>query len=141
MASRLFKAISGFLRGIEFSTKILIAVGIFIIIINPRVGFFTPRCLIKELTGYYCAGCGITTGIYALIRGDIAGAAEKNLLIVTLLPAALIYLIMRKTIFNYSGKYKYNFDKSIIIFFILTVVFFTIFRNVSISEFDVLKPH
>ncbi len=141
MASRLFKLFYGCLRGVSFSTFTLLACGIFIVFINPAFNLFKPRCIIREITGYYCAGCGMTTGFYSLIKGDFAGASERNLLIVTLFPAALFYLILRKFIFINLDKYKYSYDKFIIIFFILSVVIFTICRNISIPEFDILRPH
>jgi len=141
MASRLFSVISGYLCGVSFSTFTLLACGIFIVFINPALRLFKPHCIIREITGFYCAGCGMTTGFYSLINGDFAGASERNLLIVTLFPAALFYLVSRKLIFKNIGKYKYSYDKFIIIFFILAVVIFTICRNISIPEFDILRPH
>jgi len=141
MVSRLFRKIIGVINSFLFSNFILLITGIFIVVINPWAGLFTPRCLIKEITGYYCAGCGVTTGFYSLIKGDFAGAYERNLLIITLIPAALLYLFMRNIIFYYYGKYKYSYDKFIIILFIVSVVIFTICRNIPIHEFDILRPH
>ncbi|GEM_PF-73873 len=139
--SRLFKAIYGYLCGVSFSTFILFTCGVFIVFINPSLQLFTPRCIFREITGFYCAGCGMTTGFYSLLKGDFTGAFERNLLIVTLFPLALFYITMRRIIFYYIGKYKYSYDKVIIILFILSVVIFTICRNISSPEFDILRPH
>lgn len=141
MAGRYYKSIIVTLRALFLKNSFLLISGIFIVIINPLIDLFTPRCLIKELTGFYCAGCGMTTGFYSLIRGDVTGASERNLLIVTLLPAAFFYLLLRKIIFKYSGKYNFRYDLFIIIIFILSVISFTVCRNIFIPEFDILRPH
>lgn len=141
MAGRFYNTIIVMLRALLLKDSILLVSGIFIVIINPAIGLFTPRCLIKEITGFYCTGCGMTTGFYSLIRGDITGASERNLLIVTLLPAALFYLILRKIILIYFGKYNFRYDLFIIIIFIVSVTSFTVCRNIPIPEFDILRPN
>lgn len=141
MVIRLFRTLGSFIRSYLFINFFLLIAGIFIVVINPLAGLFTPCCLIKKITGYYCAGCGMTTGFYSLIKGDFAGASERNLLIITLIPAALLYLFQRKIIFHYYGKYKYRYDEFIIILFIISVIIFTVCRNISIPEFDILRPH
>lgn len=55
--------------------------------------FFSPHCLILEFTGYYCAGCGVQRMVRALLRGDLAGAARQNLLMLAGLPLCALYLL------------------------------------------------
>jgi hypothetical protein len=43
-------------------------------------------CIFRELTGYYCIGCGMTRAMHALVHGDIAGALAMNPLAVLLIP-------------------------------------------------------
>ena len=76
-----------------------------------------------------------------LLRGDFSGACSRNFLIGTLIPAALIYIILRRIIFVYIGKYKEKYDRIIIILFIIAVIIFTVLRNISIPQFDILRPH
>jgi len=83
----------------------------------------------------------MTTGFYLLLRGDFSGACSRNFLIGTLIPAALIYIILRRIIFVYIGKYKEKYDRIIIILFIIAVIIFTVLRNISIPQFDILRPH
>lgn len=54
---------------------------------------FSPHCLILESTGYYCAGCGTQRMVRALLRGDLAGAARQNLLMLIGLPLCGLYLL------------------------------------------------
>ena len=59
---------------------------------NPAVGGY-PQCLLYETTGYYCAGCGATRAMYALLHGRMLDALHDNLLFVTLLPVVLAFVL------------------------------------------------
>lgn len=140
MGNPLFKR-NSFFKNIFYSSIILVISGIFIVFINPVAGFFRPCCLFREITGFYCAGCGMSTGIHALLRGDIPAALERNILIGTAVPAAVLYLVIRNFYNSEDGKGLSTFDKSIILFFILIIIIFTICRNLPIPVFDILRPH
>jgi hypothetical protein len=53
-----------------------------------------PRCLLKQLTGVDCPGCGGTRAVYSLLHGDVAGAADHNVLAFVALPL-IAYLVAR----------------------------------------------
>ncbi len=59
-----------------------------------RYGFY-PQCPFFEATGWLCPGCGATRALAALLRGDVAGAWKLNALIVSLLPLAAIFGVLR----------------------------------------------
>ncbi len=44
-----------------------------------------PPCMFHLLTGYFCAGCGITRALHALVHGDLMAALRFNVLAVGLL--------------------------------------------------------
>lgn len=48
------------------------------------------RCIFQTLTGYWCAGCGITRALHALVHGDVARAFAMNPLAIALLPFAAL---------------------------------------------------
>lgn len=50
---------------------------------------FAP-CIFHTLSGYWCAGCGITRALHALVHGDVARAFGMNPLAVLLLPFAAL---------------------------------------------------
>jgi hypothetical protein len=55
---------------------------------DPNVaGNIFPPCIFRELTGYYCVGCGTTRMMHALVHGDIARAFSMN-------PLAMLLLII-----------------------------------------------
>ena len=44
-----------------------------------------PPCIFRAVTGYFCAGCGITRALHALVHGDLMAALRFNVLAVGLL--------------------------------------------------------
>src|SRR5690606_39034263 len=45
-----------------------------------------PACVFLTLTGFYCAGCGATRALHALVHGDFTRALAMNPLLVAVLP-------------------------------------------------------
>lgn len=52
---------------------------------NAAVNPF-PACMFKALTGLYCAGCGATRALHALVHGDVRAAFSMNPLLMLTLP-------------------------------------------------------
>lgn len=52
-----------------------------------------PRCVILELTGLYCTGCGTQRMIGALLQGNLAMAVRMNPFMLAVLPLTGIYLL------------------------------------------------
>lgn len=46
-----------------------------------------PPCMFLLVTGHYCAGCGLTRMLHALVHGDLATAVHMNVLAMLLLVA------------------------------------------------------
>lgn len=49
-------------------------------------GSLFPSCLFRDLTGWYCPGCGMTRALHALVHFDFARAVAMNVLLVAGLP-------------------------------------------------------
>jgi len=141
MANRFYNFMKTLLSRVSFSSYVLLAAAIFIVFINPAVKLLPTGCIFKKLTGYYCAGCGLTTGLYFLFNGDITGAMSRNILIVTLIPAAFLYYIVRKILITFSDYYSKRYDLYVILFFTFSVIAFTVMRNIPYSFFYFLRPH
>lgn len=48
-----------------------------------------PTCPFRSITGLACPGCGTLRCLHALLTGDVARAADLNVLTVIVLPALI----------------------------------------------------
>jgi hypothetical protein len=76
---------------IALGTCACAAASLFVYAVDPTRHAVYPQCLLYNLTGLYCAGCGATRALHALLHGRVLVAAHDNLLFVALLPV-LVYL-------------------------------------------------
>jgi len=60
---------------------------------NPALSKFFPKCIILQLTGFKCPGCGSQRAIHDLLNGDIALAATHNALLIAAIPIIILYFI------------------------------------------------
>jgi hypothetical protein len=65
------------------------AVG-YVALVDPNEGGHFPACPTQTLFGVDCPGCGGIRSAHALLRGDVAGAADHNLAALVLIPIALL---------------------------------------------------
>jgi hypothetical protein len=59
-----------------------------------RYGFY-PVCLFHRTTGLLCPGCGSLRALHHLLHGHVAEAFRYNALLMTLLPVATAWLLLR----------------------------------------------
>ena len=80
-----------------FSTRAQIVLGAcvcggaaaFLFAVNPSQHAVYPQCALYNATGIYCAGCGATRALYALLHGRVLEAVHDNALFMALLPLFL----------------------------------------------------
>jgi hypothetical protein len=61
----------------------------FLFAVDPSRHAVYPQCLLYNTTGIYCAGCGATRALYALLHCRLLDALHDNVLFVSLLPIIL----------------------------------------------------
>jgi hypothetical protein len=61
----------------------------FLYAVDPNRHAVYPQCLLYNATGIYCAGCGATRAIYALLHGRVIEALHDNALFIAALPLLL----------------------------------------------------
>jgi hypothetical protein len=61
-----------------------------ILIVDPNEPGHYPTCPTQSLLGVDCPGCGAMRGTHALLRGDLVGAADQNLLLLLLVPVVAV---------------------------------------------------
>ncbi len=68
------------------------AAALFVYAVDPSRNAVYPQCLLYNATGLYCAGCGATRALHALLHGRLLLALHDNVLFVAALPV-LLYLL------------------------------------------------
>jgi hypothetical protein len=61
----------------------------FLYVVDPSRHAVYPQCFLYNATGIYCAGCGATRALYALLHGRVLAALHDNVLFVAMLPFLL----------------------------------------------------
>ena len=56
----------------------------------PEQHGFYPRCLLHELTGIQCPGCGGLRAVHHILHGHLLTAFHYNPLLITLLPLLMV---------------------------------------------------
>lgn len=75
-------------------TGLLVVAALLLLFPPDRYGFY-PQCPIFAATGLLCPGCGGTRALAALLHGDVQAAWKWNALIVSLLPFAGVWAVLR----------------------------------------------
>jgi hypothetical protein len=81
----------------------LAGASVVLFLFDPSHNAFYPRCLLHELTGWSCPGCGTLRAMHQLSHGHFAAAWKLNPLTVCLLPVAL-WLGLRELAWTFYGK-------------------------------------
>ena len=58
--------------------------------VDPNEPGHYPGCPLQATTGLDCPGCGGLRCVHALVRGDVAAAADQNLLVLLTLPLLVV---------------------------------------------------
>ena len=112
---------------------------------NPSTSSFYPLCLFHSLTGLHCAGCGGLRAAHALLHGNVAESFAYNPLLIMVAPSFLVVALAIKChrIFPFfaSKPMMYNRIRCFAPVVVLTVIGYTILRNLSFPPFCHLAPH
>jgi hypothetical protein len=140
-------------RGSWLSTRTQIALAAcacwgataFLYAVDPNRHAVYPQCLLYNATGIYCAGCGATRAMYALLYGRVIEALHDNALFVAALPL-LLYVVGAYALAAWRANAWPQIPvdgrkltrRGIAIF--LLMIAFMILRNLPGQPFDWLKP-
>ena len=130
---------------IVLATCACAGVSAFVYAVDPHQHAVYPQCLLYNTTGIYCAGCGATRALHALLHGRFLDALHDNALFVTALPL-LGYLAGSHALTAWRAD---AWPKIIIkdpglvrrgIGFVMLMMGFMALRNLPGWPFDWLKP-
>lgn len=117
----------------------------FLFAVDPHRHAVYPQCLLYKATGLYCAGCGATRALYALLHGRVFEALRDNALFVAALPFLLGLLAV-----YFSNAWRKNAwpqqqisPRTLLVrasWIFLVMILFMIARNLPGAPFDLLRP-
>jgi len=126
----------------RYSAIILGFIGVIFIYKNYNpLEFAFPKCPVYYLTGYYCTGCGSQRVLHALSNFDLTTAFNQNILAVLFIFAFVIEFILKLFSLDRFRPYQYiqkNAYASLVI--LITIIAFTILRNIPSYPFSALAP-
>ena len=117
----------------------------FLFAVDPNRHAVYPQCLLYNATGIYCAGCGATRAMYALLHGRVLEALHDNALFIALLPLVLYATISyAQKAWRADAWPQIPVDARQVIWrtgtFLALMIAFMIARNLPGWPFDWLKP-
>lgn len=112
---------------------LLIIIGLGILyMFNPIDYRWMPRCLVKQLTGLSCPGCGLMRAAYAALHGHFAEAVAYNYWLLLTVPYVLVLIMQRLMpagrIKNRVGQLLYH--RYTLSFYIVTFLAWFFIRNI-----------
>jgi hypothetical protein len=117
----------------------------FLFAVDPNRHAIYPQCFLYKATGFYCAGCGATRALYALVHGRVLEAMHDNALLMTALPVALVvggaYLWKSWRANTWAPSHlEPRAVTRIGLWIFLTMMLFMVVRNLPGAAFDCLRP-
>ena len=103
---------------------IIFAIGVLYILIVLKYNIGIP-CILHELTGLYCPGCGGTRAIISLMKFNPYQAFRYNSLVTIIIPFAFIYLI-----YKYILNGKKDLPNWVWYLLLIIAILFAIIRNI-----------
>ena len=96
-----------------------------------------PACPFHTLTGWYCAGCGSTRLVHALLQGHLLAAFRANPLAFVFLPGIIVDLALLASASTAPRVFGRLLTARVLLILILG---YTILRNLPVIPFLWLAP-
>jgi Protein of unknown function (DUF2752) len=105
---------------------------------NPAENSLLPSCPFKNLTNFYCPGCGGQRAFHAMLHGEFIEAFHDNLLIFIVIPVAFYKIILQMN--GSTSKDVFILNNKKIWIFLSLLSLFTLIRNIPLYPFNQLIP-
>lgn len=118
---------------------------LFLFAVDPNRHAVYPQCLLYKATGLYCAGCGATRALYALLHGRVFEALHDNALFITALPflAGLASFYLAQT-WSRNAWPEWEMKPRVLVrhaaWIFLLMILFMVARNLPGWPFALLRP-
>ena len=97
---------------------------------NPEESSLFPKCIVLQLTGYKCPGCGSQRAIHTLLNFNLLAAIKYNVMVVLVIPMLSMYGFDYLTKFKYYKFHNFLHSLPLILAVGVIVISWWILRNV-----------
>lgn len=99
-------------------------------------------CVLHELTGLYCPGCGAGRASYAILHGRFAEAFSFNPLMTVVLPLIVIYVAARVIDWVLTGENHIDskINVKMLTWLLGIILVYGVIRNIPVFPFTLLAP-
>jgi hypothetical protein len=112
----------------------------YIAVVDPNHSSAYPQCPTKLLTGLDCPMCGATRAVHSLLKGDLIGAMDHNLLFVLLIPAFVYaFVAWTATSLGHPMRPIPIESKKVWIPLLVVMIAFTVLRNLPMQPYHWLN--
>lgn len=98
-------------------------------VFDPGKSGFAPKCVLHEITGFDCPGCGSQRMIHALLHGDFAAAWGYNAFLLCMIPVFGVMFFASCTRRKFPRLYAVVNSLPVIILISASIVIWTLCRN------------
>jgi len=109
-------------------------------LLGARPPAWYPPCWFHRATGLHCPGCGSARAMHALAQGDLARALDQNLLAIAMLPVLGAWAIVTARRVWRGGAFSASLPGGWAAAVLVTVVVFTLLRNLPWWPCTLLAP-
>ena len=108
----------------------------------PREAGPYPPCLIHRSTGLFCAGCGSTRAMHALLHGRVWAAFRYNALMVVAVPVvAVAFVRYTRRVFAHPAPRPRRIPPTWCVAALLVLLIaYTVLRNLPVRPLNWLAP-
>ncbi|MCR5201536.1 MAG: DUF2752 domain-containing protein [Lachnospiraceae bacterium] len=94
-----------------------------------RVTGLVIPCVFRQVTGFYCPGCGVTRFCVSCLKGDLKSAFHAHAFIFVTAPLIVIEIIYLEYV-KIKGKQISTFNNILLVIYLVALLVFGVVRNV-----------
>ncbi len=97
---------------------------------DPAHNGLFPKCVVYQLTGYKCPGCGSQRMLHALLHGDVAGAWRQNAMLLSSLPLLAVIVFAQVRQRTYPRLYEAVTSPITVTVIVILFIVWAVIRNI-----------
>lgn len=98
--------------------------------VDPAEAVWMPKCMVWQLTGFRCPGCGSQRMVHALLHGDLHSAFACNAFLMLMLPVIALMIWLEASRKRHPALYSALYGKWGCALILGSILLWTVLRNI-----------